>query len=182
MCVTPCAPIRYSECGSKRDFRPASLANLRAKRNPSGVASSRSRSRAVTTGFEVSHPQVERQLRDGSSASIASTIEDAERPIATCAPTNDPAEVPTMRSARARSTRLSLNPASSPDSHATPTKPPPPKTSARVAIDLYLRESFAPQHLGLSLSARPTTRALRVRRMVQTSRLCARSRSAIRPG
>src|SRR5579872_1592206 len=61
-----------------------------------------------------------------------SALSPGDRPSASPAPTNAPADVPTIKSAVDTSTPRSANPASSPDSHAIPTGPPPPKTSAFV--------------------------------------------------
>ena len=54
------------------------------------------------------------------------------RPRAICAPTAEPAEVPTMKSASARFTPRRASPAAIAVSHAIPTGPPPLNTSARV--------------------------------------------------
>src|SRR5262249_45206158 len=74
------------------------------------------------------------------SAVNASTSLAGERPIANWAPTKAPAEVPRVKSARARSTPPAASPASSPASQAIPSGPPPPNPSARVAIDVLLFE------------------------------------------
>jgi hypothetical protein len=117
--------LAHDRPGGKRP-RPDLGAHLFAGRAPETASAILANSTDMSGTF-TGLPPAER-ICAGSSASIPSTMEDAERPIATCAPTNDPAEVPTMRSASAKSTPLSLNPASSPDFYATPTKPPPPKT------------------------------------------------------
>src|SRR5271170_4473618 len=70
-----------------------------------------------------------------SSATIAIASVVAALPSAICAPTNDPAEVPTIRSACSRFTPPSAKPARRPDSHAIPTGPPPPRISARFGIE-----------------------------------------------
>lgn len=54
------------------------------------------------------------------------------RPEHTCAPTTEPADVPTTRSASASATPRSASPATIPSSQATPVTPPPPSTNARV--------------------------------------------------
>src|SRR3954466_4712894 len=57
-------------------------------------------------------------------------IASSSAPQASCAPTTDPADVPTTRSAPLRSVPASASPASTPISHAMPVMPPPPSTRA----------------------------------------------------
>src|ERR1700694_3165825 len=52
-------------------------------------------------------------------------------PLRICAPTTEPADVPTTRSADVRSMPASASPARRPVSQAMPVTPPPPSTSAR---------------------------------------------------
>src|SRR3954468_14541409 len=51
-------------------------------------------------------------------------------PLVSCAPTTEPADVPTTRSALLRSTPASASPARTPISQAMPVIPPPPRTRA----------------------------------------------------
>src|SRR5882762_11562686 len=53
-------------------------------------------------------------------------------PLAICAATAAPAEVPTIRSAVVRSTPAPRRPATMPSSQAIPVTPPPANTSARL--------------------------------------------------
>src|SRR5436190_22786777 len=64
------------------------------------------------------------------------------RPAATEAPTTEPAEVPTIRSASESLMPSEAMPARIPHIHAIPVMPPPPRTSARRVI----RRSF-PVHM-----------------------------------
>src|SRR6266511_4370980 len=60
-------------------------------------------------------------------------------PLATCAPTTEPAEVPTMRSAVDRSAPASARPASIPNSQTIPVTPPPPRANALPIAPLLPR-------------------------------------------
>src|SRR4051795_8841343 len=61
-------------------------------------------------------------------------------PLVSCAPTTEPADVPTTRSALVRSTPASASPARTPISQAMPVIPPPPSTRA-VRWSLIRRSS-----------------------------------------
>src|SRR5260370_13175189 len=58
--------------------------------------------------------------------------------LARRAPTIAPAEVPRIRSAPDKSMPFSVSPAIIPDSQASPTGPPPPRTNARSLLSLPL--------------------------------------------
>ena len=81
-------------------------------------------------------PPLEGRGGRAASARIGSASFAVSAPSASRAPTNDPADVPMMKSALPRSTPAWARPASSPLSHAIPTGPPPPSTSARVMASL----------------------------------------------
>src|ERR1039458_8389115 len=55
----------------------------------------------------------------------------ASVPVATAVPTQEPADVPTIRSAAARSSPWRRSPSMTPSVQAIPPTPPPPSTSAR---------------------------------------------------
>src|SRR5690242_416487 len=65
-------------------------------------------------------------------------------PKATCEPTIDPADVPTITSANDRSTPARRRPMTIPASQATPAMPPPPSTTPRVIRPVCPEQ--APRH------------------------------------
>ncbi len=65
-----------------------------------------------------------------AGASCRWYIASTSSPLVICAPTTEPAEVPTTRSAPLRSVPAAASPASRPISQAMPVIPPPPSTRA----------------------------------------------------
>jgi len=83
-------------------------------------------------------PQPMRAAGSGSGgASCARYSASGSWPDAMSAPTTEPADVPTIRSAAARSMPRSASPAIRPVSQAMPVTPPPPRTSARLPMTYF---------------------------------------------
>src|SRR5437016_11585534 len=99
--------------------------------------------------------------------------------MASCAPTAEPADVPTMKSAAASSTPCRASPAAKPVCHAIPTEPPPLNTNARLILQLsFARDSCPARYpagrLGTPGLARSGPRLLvRAARFVQATRRVA---------
>jgi hypothetical protein len=106
----------------------------------------------------------------GASRSVASSSPPARSiPVASNAPTNEPADVPMITSAVPRSTPASRSPTITPHSHAMPVTPPPPSTSA-----LPIRETSVRPRGHATTTPRRAGRPNDARRGVRVHRQCER--------
>src|SRR6266542_2803159 len=144
--ATSTAGISSGRSGQSVSGSRETMASMRSDPGRAGVASALAPRRArkssgplAVCASSIQTAPMRSQLNSGDrpvggsgGSSSARRRRSRSMPLVSCAPTTEPAEVPTTRSVSATGTPPARRPASTPSSQAMPVAPPAPSTSALV--------------------------------------------------